>query len=65
MFLWNKHAKGRKEGLKEFWHFGQYVGENSKYASEYPENVVVKELPRFNAVGKEAYQMLEKTGVYV
>jgi hypothetical protein len=24
-----------------------------------PENVVVKELPRFNAVGKEAYQMLE------
>jgi isopenicillin N synthase-like dioxygenase len=36
-----------------------------KYASEYPENVVVKELPRFNAVGKEAYQMLEKTGVYV
>jgi isopenicillin N synthase-like dioxygenase len=30
-----------------------------------PENVVVKELPRFNAVGKEAYQMLEKTGVYV
>jgi isopenicillin N synthase-like dioxygenase len=28
-------------------------------------NVVVKELPRFNAVGKEAYQMLEKTGVYV
>jgi hypothetical protein len=23
-------------------------------------NVVVKELPRFNAVGKEAYQMLEK-----
>ena len=25
----------------------------------------VKELPRFNVVGKEAYQMLEKTGVYV
>jgi hypothetical protein len=25
-----------------------------------PENVVVKELPRFNAVGKEAYQMLKK-----
>ncbi|WP_016988814.1 isopenicillin N synthase family dioxygenase [Flavobacterium sp. ACAM 123] len=61
-----EHAKGRKEGdLKEFWHFGQYVGENSKYASEYPENVEVEELPRFNAVGKEAYQMLEKTGVYV
>jgi isopenicillin N synthase-like dioxygenase len=61
-----EHAKGRKEGdLKEFWHFGQYVSENSKYALEYPKNVPVKELPRFNAVGKDAYQMLEKTGVYV
>jgi len=61
-----EHAKGRKEGdLKEFWHFGQYVDKDSKYASEYPENVEVKELPHFNAVGKEAYQMLEKTGVYV
>jgi len=61
-----EHAKGKKEGdLKEFWHFGQYVDKNSKYASEYPDNVTVKELPRFNQVGKEAYQMLEKTGIYV
>ncbi len=61
-----EHAKGRKEGdLKEFWHFGQYVDQNSKYAAEYPENIVVEELPRFNTVGKEAYQMLEKTGIYV
>jgi isopenicillin N synthase-like dioxygenase len=61
-----EHAKGRKEGdLKEFWHFGQYVEKDSKYASEYPENVEVKELPSFNIVGKEAYQMLEKTGVFV
>jgi isopenicillin N synthase-like dioxygenase len=59
-FFGTEHAKGRKEGdLKEFWHFGQYVGENSKYASEYP-NVVVKELPRFNAVGKEAYKCWKK-----
>lgn len=61
-----EHAKGRKEGdLKEFWHFGQYLPEVSKYQSEYPDNVEVKELPKFNEVGKEAYQMLEKTGVYV
>ncbi|MCG9792951.1 isopenicillin N synthase family dioxygenase [Flavobacterium algicola] len=61
-----EHAKGRKEGdLKEFWHFGQYVDENSKYASEYPKNIEVTELPRFNVAGKEAYQMLEKTGIYV
>jgi isopenicillin N synthase-like dioxygenase len=61
-----EHAKGRKEGdLKEFWHFGQYLDENSKYKGEYPDNVEVAELPKFNTVGKEAYKMLEKTGIYV
>ncbi len=61
-----EHAKGKKEGdLKEFWHFGQYVDSSSKYADEYPENIEVKELPRFNISGKEAYQMLEKTGINV
>jgi isopenicillin N synthase-like dioxygenase len=61
-----EHAKGRSAGdLKEFWHFGQYVSDGSKYAGEYPDNVEVKELPKFNSTGKEAYQMLEKTGVYV
>ncbi|KIX20287.1 flavonol synthase [Flavobacterium sp. 316] len=61
-----EHAKGRSAGdLKEFWHFGQYVDTNSKYAGEYPDNVEVKELPNFNTIGKEAYQMLEKTGIYV
>lgn len=61
-----EHAKGRKEGdLKEFWHFGQYLDENSKRQGEYPDNVEVAELPKFNTVGKEAYQMLEKTGIYV
>jgi hypothetical protein len=31
-----QNIKRKKEGdLKEFWHFGQYVSENSKYASEY------------------------------
>ena len=59
-------AKGKKEGdLKEFWHFGQYVEDDSKLQSEYPDNVFVSELPKFNEVGKETYQMLEKTGVYV
>ena len=59
-------AKGKKEGdLKEFWHFGQYVEDNPKLASEYPENVLVEELPEFNNAGKEAYRMLEKTAKYV
>ncbi len=61
-----EHAKGRSAGdLKEFWHFGQYVSDNSKYANEYPKNVTVNELANFNSTGKEAYQKLEKTGVYV
>lgn len=61
-----EHAKGRSTGdLKEFWHFGQYVDDDSKWAAEYPKNVQVEELPNFNAAGKETYQMLEKTGVYV
>ena len=59
-------AKGFKKGdLKEFWHFGQYLEDGSKYSSVYPDNVEVTEVPRFNEVGKEAFKMLEKTGVYV
>ncbi|SFD40174.1 isopenicillin N synthase family dioxygenase [Algibacter pectinivorans] len=59
-------AKGKKEGdLKEFWHFGQYVDDNDALKAEYPENVTVNELPEFNKIGKEAYQMLEKTAKYV
>ena len=59
-------AKGKEEGdLKEFFHFGQYVEGNDALASVYPDNVNVTELPAFNAVGKEAYKMLEKTAKYV
>lgn len=61
-----EHAKGKKEGdLKEFWHFGQYVEDNPKLKAEYPDNVIVKELPNFNEIGKETYKMLEKTAKYV
>ena len=61
-----EHAKGRKEGdLKEFWHFGQYVEDDPKLEAEYPANVHVQELPKFNSVGKETYKMLEKTAQYV
>ena len=59
-------AKGKKEGdLKEFWHFGQYVDADSVYAKEYPNNVTVEELKKFNEVGKQTYKMLEKTAKYV
>jgi isopenicillin N synthase-like dioxygenase len=59
-------AKGKKEGdLKEFWHFGQYVDDDDERRKEYPENVEVKELENFNAIGKQTYSMLEKTAKYV
>lgn len=61
-----EHAKGSNKGdLKEFWHFGQYVDEAEKSKFNYPENVDVAEAPEFAIAGKEAYQQLEKTGVYV
>lgn len=61
-----EHAKGKKEGdLKEFWHFGQEVSEDANLEEVYPENILVNELPSFNDVGLKAYQLLEKTGVYV
>lgn len=61
-----EHAKGKKEGdLKEFWHFGQYVVDNPKLEAEYPTNVMVTELEKFNKVGEETYKMLEKTAKYV
>ncbi len=59
-------AKGKKEGdLKEFWHFGQYVENDPALDKKYPPNVIVKELPEFNEVGKETYKMLEKTAYYL
>lgn len=61
-----EHAKDKPEGdLKEFWHFGQYISDAEKAKYNYPENVAVEEIPEFNAVGKEVFQQLEKTGKYV
>ena len=58
-----EHAKNKNEGdLKEFWHFGQTVEDNDPIKEEYPDNVQVNELPKFNAVGREVYQRLEATG---
>lgn len=61
-----EHAKGRSVGdLKEFWQFGQYVGQDDPLKAEYPDNVQVSEIPAFNELGKTAYKQLEKTGIEV
>lgn len=64
---WGKeHAKGKNVGdLKEFWHFGQYVPENLKQNFDYPENILVEELPDFNEVGEAAFKAIEETGKYM
>lgn len=54
-------AKGKKEGdLKEFWHFGQ--SQKNTHRNLYPDNIIVKELPEFNRIGKTVFELLEKTG---
>lgn len=61
-----EHAKNQNMGdLKEFWHFGQYVEDDDPIGEEYPDNVAVEELPEFTRVGKQAYQELEKAGIYM
>jgi isopenicillin N synthase-like dioxygenase len=48
--------------LKEFWQIGQTVTDGSPLKEEYPENLVVTELPEFNATTLEIYKKLEDIG---
>ena len=57
-------AKGFKvPDLKEFWQIGQTVTDDDPIKDIYPDNVVVAELPAFNAVTRQIYQKLEETGI--
>ena len=61
-----EHAKGKKHGdLKEFWHFGQYLSNDEYEKFGYPKNLIVKELPKFNKIGRLVYKSLEKTALNV
>jgi isopenicillin N synthase-like dioxygenase len=56
-------AKGFKTpDLKEFWQIGQTVTDGDPVKNEYPENVMVDELPGFNRITREVYQKLEAAG---
>ncbi|MCH2198037.1 MAG: isopenicillin N synthase family oxygenase [Flavobacteriales bacterium] len=58
-----EHAKDSNAGdLKEFWHFGQEVSDNDPIKSQYPDNVIVDEVPGFNTSGRQAYEQFEATG---
>src|ERR1700750_1051180 len=59
-------AKGFKvPDLKEFWQIGQTVTDNDPVKNEYPENLVVEELPEFNPTTREVYERLENAGKYL
>ncbi|WP_109832956.1 isopenicillin N synthase family dioxygenase [Reichenbachiella versicolor] len=58
-----EHAKGRTTGdLKEFYHIGQFVEGNDSLANKYPHNIWPEEIKKFEAITRETYQTLEKTG---
>jgi len=59
-------AKGsKKSDLKEFWHFGQELEETDPLIHEYEPNVICKELPDFNKIGREVFNVLENTGIEI
>jgi len=57
-------AKGFKTpDLKEFWQIGQTIRDAEVSKEDYPDNLVVKELPEFNEVTLEIYRKLENIGI--
>jgi len=59
-------AKGyTKSDLKEFWHFGQELEANDPLINEYEKNVFCDALPNFNKLGRQVFNTLEKTGIYI
>ena len=58
-----EHAKGSTApDLKEFFQFGQIVEDSDPIRSEYPDNVVVREIPGFNPIFSNAYRSFETSG---
>lgn len=65
-------SKGREKAkdsntpdLKEFWQVGQFVEGEVMPKDEYPDNIMVNELPRFNEITKEVFKKLEFAGTHI
>lgn len=65
-------SKGREKAkdsntpdLKEFWQVGQFVEGEVMSKEEYPDNILVDELPRFNEITKEIFKKLEYAGAHI
>jgi isopenicillin N synthase-like dioxygenase len=58
-----EHAKGSDApDLKEFFQYGQVIPEDHQLKSEYPDNVIVDDIPGFNETFFKAYRAFEKSG---
>lgn len=61
-----EHAKGfDAPDLKEFWQMGQEVTDGDTIAAEYPDNIVVSELPDFEEIGRKLYTAFEASGAHL
>jgi len=60
-----KAKDAKTPDLKEFWQSGQVVSDGDPVKEEYPDNIQVEELPRFNEVTREVYQRLEYAGKHL
>ena len=61
-----ERAKGSKmPDLKEFWQRGQEVTDGDPVKDEYPQNLVVNELPGFNTITREVFERLEYAGKHL
>jgi isopenicillin N synthase-like dioxygenase len=59
-------AKGAKHfDLKEFWHVGREIADNSKYREVMPPNLWPSEVPELRARGYALYQALDALGARV
>lgn len=58
-----ENAKGRKAAdLKEFWHTGRKLPENSDLRSAMPDTPTVTEIPDFNAAAYAMYEAMDNFG---
>ncbi len=58
-----EHAKGSDApDLKEFYQHGQTVPDDDPVKAEYPDNVLIDEVPGFSETFNKAYRAFEKSG---
>jgi isopenicillin N synthase-like dioxygenase len=60
-----KAKDSKTPDLKEFWQRGQEVTDGDPVKNEYPDNLVVEELPQFNKITREVYERLEYAGKHL